>query len=125
MSKISMIKYLLDCLNLSIVGINTADDYERFETTVDVDTSKIDLMIKIFRVRAKKEVQDKMRKGDFKELYFFLINNIKDVAGGNYFYKVRQRMPNNERIYCYCSNEHILNSYMDLYRNIDLFFWKC
>ena len=122
MSKISMIKYLLDCLNLSVIDINTVNDYQRFESNVDVDTSKIDLMIKIFRVRSNKEVQEKMRKGDFKELYFFIINSIKGIAGNNYFDKVRQRMPNNERVYCYCVNENMLNNYMDLYKNIDLFF---
>uniref|UniRef100_UPI0040491274 hypothetical protein n=1 Tax=Flavobacterium sp. TaxID=239 RepID=UPI0040491274 len=122
MSKISMIKYLLDCLNLSVIDINTVNDYQRFETNVDVDKSKIDLMIKIFRVRSNKEVQEKMRKGDFKELYFFMINSIKGIAGGNYFDKVRQRMPDNERVYCYCVNENMLNNYMDLYKNIDLFF---
>ena len=30
---------------------------------------RFDLMIKIFRVRSNKEVQEKMRNGDFKELY--------------------------------------------------------
>lgn len=122
LSKINMIKYVLDCLGLSIINIDTREDYKKFGSYVDVDTSKIELLIKQFNVRAKKETKEEYMKGSYKDLYYFVINALKGIVGTDMFDNEKKRFKNGNRYQCYNTNKDQLGKFMNLYKNMDRFF---